>query len=498
MRGLAKATGLSRNTIKRYLVGAERCNLSPAGPPPTETQLISLSQLNISGRYQVPATTDKLLAPYSGQIEQWIKTDQLMLTRIQELLEQRGCRLSYTSLRRFVARRGWGKHSQSTVRMADTPPGEVAEMDFGRLGLVWDAEKGRQRIVWAIVIVLSYSRHTFVWPLFNQQLGDIVEGLEACWSFFGGIPHYLVIDNYPAAVAGPDSLEPRLTRGFLEYAQHRHFFADPARVRHPKDKPKVENGVKFVKERFFKGGTFCDLADLRAQANRWCLETAGQRIHGTTRRLPLVVFQEEEQAKLLTWDGQPYDVPDWVAVTVHPDHHIAYRYALYSAPYSTCPPGTKLEIRGDRELVKIYHKGVLVKVHSRQPRGGRATDPVDYPPELTAYTMRSPIYLRRKLAELGEATGTFADRLLGGPTPWAKLRQAQKMMRLGERYTPTRLEAACQRALAVDLIDVRRLERILKEALEGEAIPRTVLTTPPPGRFARPGNVFAITQEVLL
>lgn len=309
----------------------------------------------------------------------------------------------------------------SSVRMADTAPGEVAEMDFGRLGMLLDPETGRKRLVWALVIVLAYSRHCFVWPLFRQQLADIIDGLEACWTIFGGIPQYVVIDNFPAAVAGADPLDPRLTRGFLEYSQCRGFFADPARVRHPQDNPKVENGVGFVKQRFFKGGEFHGLADLRLQARHWRLETAGQRVHGTTRRLPLVVFQEEEQAKLLPWNGVPYDVPDWKKVTVHPDHHIAYRYAIYSAPSTTCPPGT-----------------------------------------------------------------------LGGPTPWSKPRQAQKMLRLGERYTPARLNAACRRALAVDLIDVRRLERILIEALEEEAMPATTLASIPPGRFVRPGAAFAI------
>jgi hypothetical protein len=188
-------------------------------------------------------------------------------------------------------------------------------------------------------------------------------------------------------------------------------------------------------------------------------------------------------------------VPDWKQVTVHPDHHVAYRYALYSAPSTTCPPGTKLEIRGDSKLVRLYRRGELVKVHPRQPRGGRSTDPGDYPVELTAYTLRSPNYMRRQLAELGQEVGAFGERLLAGPTPWSKLRQAQKMLRLGERYTPARLNAACRRALAVDLIDVRRLERILVDALEEEATSVTTLAAIPPGRFARPGIVFAIVSN---
>ncbi len=492
IRGLARASGLSRNTIKKYILAAKSVGLTNNGPPPAESQIVSLVQLNVAGRHPATIPTEGVLGSWADQIHRWLKDERLELTRIQELLGKNHCTVAYTSLRRFVARRGWGKNNQSTVRMPDTEPGEVAEMDFGRLGMLWDPENGRKRLAWVMVIVLSYSRHCFVWPMFRQQLSDVIEGLEAGWTFFGGIPRYLIIDNFPAAVAGMDPLNPRLTRGFLEYVQCRGFFADPARVRHPQDKPKVENGVGYVKERFFKGGDFHGLADIRQQARQWCLQTAGQRVHGTTKRLPLVVFQEEEQAKLLPWNGEPYDVPDWRNVTVHPDHHIAYRYALYSVPDSTCTPGTKLEVRGDSKLVRLYNRGVLVKVHPLKPRGGRSTDPEDYPKELTAYTLRSPNYMCRQLAELGDNIGIFAERLFDGPTPWSKLRQAQKMLRLGERYTPARLNAACHRALAVDLIDVRRLERILVEALEEEATPATTTAAAPPGRFVRPGNAFAI------
>ena len=195
--------------------------------------------------------------------------------------------------------------------MEDTPPGEVAEVDFGRLGMVHDPDTGRRRAVWALIVVLDYSRHCFVWPSFGQTLEDVIAGLESAWAFFGDIPRYLVIDNCPPAVAVADPLHPAFTKGFLEYPQHRGFIADAARARHPKDKPKVERGVPYARERFFKGGEFRDLADVRDQAQRWCRDVAGLRIHGTTRRKPLVVFQDEERQALLPWDGEPYEIADW-------------------------------------------------------------------------------------------------------------------------------------------------------------------------------------------
>ncbi|MSQ28420.1 MAG: IS21 family transposase [Dehalococcoidia bacterium] len=500
---VARTTGLSRGTVRKYLQAAIAAGVRQDGPAPTDQQLLVLAPLNRSGPKHPGVPSTDRLAPWHDRIEQWVRRERLQLTRVYELLGgPERSPVSYTSLRRYVRRQGWTTPA-ATVRLPDPPPGQVAECDFGRLGYLTDPETGQKRLLWALLVVLAYSRHCFVWPLYQQTLEEVIAGFEAAWFFFKGIPRTLVIDNFPAAVAGPHPLDPQLTRAFLEYSQRRGFLADPARPYHPKDKPKVERGVPYVRERFYKGGTFHDLADVRTQAQHWCVEVAGQRIHGTTRRLPLVVFQEEEQAQLLPYDGEPYAMPDWRAATVHPDHHVAYRYALYSVPAASCPPGTKVELIGDAGLVRIYHRGVVVKVHPRQAQGGRSTDDADYPQELTMYTTRSPERAKRQALLLGVAVGAFIERLLAGTYPWSRLRQAQKLLRLGERYTPVRLDAACQRALEVDLLDVRRVERILVQALEADQA-----TTPPvnttdgqpllfllPARFARPGAVFAHTGQ---
>ena len=493
LRRIATSTGLSRVTVRKYVAASQEVGLSRDGPEATEEQLSRLAAISQSGPRRPSAPTDALLAPWADQVYRWFTGDRLQMTRIQELLAARGCRVSYPSLQRFMARRGWQRRDSKTVRMEPSAPGEVAELDFGRLGYIEDAEGVRRRVVWALIVVLAHSRHGFVWPTYSQRLEDVIAGLEAAWAFFGGVPRYLVIDNFPAAVAGADALHPRLTRGFLEYSQHRGFIADPARVRHPKDKPRVERAVPYVRERFFKGGSFTDMAHLRDEAARWCRDVAGQRVHGTTRRQPLVVFQDEERHALSPWDGEPYELTDWRTAKVHPDHHVACQYALYSVPAALCPPGQQVEIGLGRQLVRIYHRGRLVKVHPRQPRGGRSTDSADYPAELTAYTMRAPENIKRSAAEHGPAVAVFAERLFDGPWPWAKLRQGLKLIRLGQRYTPQRLDAACRKALDVDLIDVRRVERILVQALESkdqDPHPDPL----PPGRFARPGSVFAHTH----
>ena len=493
-RQIATGTGLSRATVRRYIDAAVEAGLARDGPAPGEEQLTRLAGLSVAGPRRVETPTGEMLAPWAEQIYEWLTADRLQVTRIQELLADRGCRVSYTSLRRFIQRRGWRRRSPATVRMGESAPGEVAEMDFVRLGLMEDPETGRRRVVWALIIVLSYSRHSFIWPAFSQKPVDVIEGLEAAWAFFESVANYLVIDNFPAAVAGVDPLHPRLTRGFLEYSQHRGFISDPARARHPRDKPRVERGVPYVRERFFKGGEFTGLADMRSAARRWRLEVAGQRVHGATRRQPpLAVFRQEERHALGEWDAEPYEMTGWRTAKVHPGHHIACQYPLYPVPSAACPPGQKAEVRLGSKLVRIYHRGRLIKVHPRQGRGGRSTDPGDYPSELSAYTLRAPEQIKRSAASQGPDVAAYPERLFDGPLPWAKLRQGHKLIRLGERYSPERLDAACRRALSADLIDVRRLERILVEALEQEAA-QPEPPPMPPGRFARPGAVFALAN----
>ena len=493
-RTIARSTGIARNTVGKYLEEAGRLGLARQGAPPNDDQILALGRLGQTAPDKRAAPRAVLLDAHRDQITQWLRDEKLQLTRVAELLQQRAVPVTYSTLQRYVRVNGLSKVGRDTVRMADTAPGEVAEFDFGRLGLLADPTTGKRHILWALNIVLVYSRHQFVWPLIRQTLEEVIAGLEAAWRFFGGMPRRVILDNFPAAVAGADPFNPVLTRGFLEYSQARGFIVDPARVRKPTDKPHTERNVPYVRERLWKGGTFADLADVRAQAEQWCREVAGCRVHGTTRKLPAVVFRDEEQAHLLPYDGVPYAVPRWGMVKVHPDHHVSFQYALYSAPSDSCPPGVRVEIRSDRDLVRISRRGVVVRIHPRQPKGGRSTNPADYPPERTTYALRAPDHIVREAAKLGQFAGHFAERLLAGDFPWAKLRQGQKLLRLGDRYTASRLEAACERALAVDLIDVTRLERMLKDALEQEPLPLDLPPTRPPvlpsARFARDGCTF--------
>src|SRR5438067_2966456 len=164
-RAIARASGVARETVKNYLRAAEGLGLAANGPPPTEDQVVRLvhaGRVVSAPRVWASPQADRL-ERYREQITTWLQDEQLQLTRVQELLGQRGLHVPYSTLERFAWRLGVKLRGRrgDTVRMAATPPGEVAEMDFERLGLLCNPETGRRQWIWGLSITLTYSRHSF-------------------------------------------------------------------------------------------------------------------------------------------------------------------------------------------------------------------------------------------------------------------------------------------------------------------------------------------------
>jgi hypothetical protein len=378
--------------------------------------------------------------------------------------------------------------------MAETEPGEVAEVDFGKLGYLFDEAVNKLRALYALVVTLVFSRYQYVHITRKQDLPALIGGIEDAWAFFGGVTRRLIVDNLKAAVVKSHRYEPIFNRTFLEYSQYQGFIIDPAVARHPEGKATVERQIPYVRENFFKGEEFTDAGHVQREALKWCAEMAGMRIHGTTRKRPRIVFEERERALLLPVREERFDIPKWGSATVHPDHHIRFGNALYSLPSEYV--GKKVEVRLDSKLMRIYHGGTVIKTHPVMPEGKRSTDYEDYPKHKTPYAMRNCDYYIGKAKEVGSKCGAFMEQLLSGDFPWSKLRQAQKLLRLSEKYGTARMEQACGRALSFDLIDVFRLERIITQAFDNEARKggesKGVVV---PARFGRPAEYFTQKKE---
>ncbi len=249
-----------------------------------------------------------------ARIEAWPQGEPpLWLVRVRELLVRQGVTVGYTTLRRFAAKElGWNQRPP-TVLLTDPPPGQEAQVDFGLMGWVTDAD-GRWRKLHVLVITLSWSRYQFVYPSWEQTTEAVCQGLDAGWEFFDGVVQRMVPDNATSMVVRASPTEPEINRSFRDYAQTRGVLVDPARVRKPQDKGRVENPMPYVRERWFAGEHFPgDIVEIRRHAQAWSKDVAGMRVHGTTRRVPRQVYLAHEKPHMQPAPTVPFDMPHWCA-----------------------------------------------------------------------------------------------------------------------------------------------------------------------------------------
>ncbi|WP_438032050.1 IS21 family transposase [Sorangium sp. So ce204] len=491
-RQVARETGFDRKTVGRYFEAAATLPL-PLDREPTDEEVHAIAQ-RVQAR-PVPDASDerKQIDAHRVRIEAWLAQSRpLKLRKIHTLLQRdHGVTASYDTLWRFAKEELAWRKKTPTVRVADTEPGEVAQVDFGLMGRLFDPATQRVRNLWVLVVTLAYSRYQFVWPSFEQTTVAVCAGLDAAWRFFDAMARVIIPDNMKAIVLRADEVAPVLAPAFLDYAQTRGLFVDAARVRSPRDKARVENQVAYVRESWFDGESFTSLDDARASAERWCRDVAGARVHGTTREVPREVFEARERSAMKPAPAAPFDVPHWTDAKVHPDHHVQVLRSLYSVP--TRHVGSTVRVRADSASVRIYAGTELVKVHARVAPGKRSTDPSDYPMGKDVAAVRDVASLIASAKKCGVHVGVYAERLLAVPLPWTRMRLVYALLRLCKKFGNGRVEAICQSALAFDVVDVQRVARMLETA-KTPASPstgqRTVVALPTP-RFARSTEHFA-------
>ena len=432
LREIARETGLDRKTVRRYVKAA-----TGAGVDEASVQRV-VQQVQVRPP-PAPSEPRQVLEAHRDKVQSWLQPATpgqrpLRLTKVHVLLGRLGVEVTYATLRRWAHDElGW-RERKPTVRVDDPEPGQEVQVDFGEMGLVLDAKTGRRRKLHCLIVTLTYSRMLFAWPTFEQTTEAVCEGLDAAWAFFDGVPARVLVDNAKSMVTTAHATAPRANDAFADYAQARGFFIDTARVRQPKDKPRVENQVPFVRESWFDGERFGDLDDIRRSAERWC-HAAVKRVHGTTRQVVREHYERDEKPVMRPAPTERFDVPLWTDAKVHPDHHVQVQCALYSVP--TRYIGRTVRVRADGALVRIYLRGELVKTHPRQARGGRCTDPNDYPTGQAAYATRSFETLIAKAHNKGVHVGRYAERLFDRPLPWTTMRQgyaseAVRHVRCGE------------------------------------------------------------------
>lgn len=490
---IGRLLGIDPKTVRRYVRAASQSGLAPGMPAAalTEERLVSILTTLRSNPERAYGESWQRCTEHRAFIDEHLQAG-VRLSKIRRLLARRGVEIATATLYRFAtAELGFGK-SAATIPVADGAAGEELYVDTGWMQLLEPDAHGRRRRFRAWIFTPGVSRYRFVFPCFGETTTSAIEACEAAWAFFGGVFRVLIPDNTKAIITTADPLTPRVVPAFLEYAQARGFVVDPARVRRPTDKARVERSVPYVRDDCFGGERLATIEQARVRARIWCAEEAGMRRHARTQRRPREHFETVELCELLPVPVSAYDVPLWASPKVARDQHAQVARALYSLP--TRYVGKTLRARADRHTVRFYDGTEVVKTHPRKAPGQRATDPGDFPAEKTVYALRDVAFLEREAARHGEAIGAYARALLAVPLPWTRMRQVYALLGLVKRYGAARVEAECERALAAELLDVTRLKRMILIAAPPPPSPPTSSSQRvlPIARYLRPAAHYAL------
>lgn len=479
IQAISASLGLDRKTVRKYVGLAEQAGFSQ-GQRPSGGWGAWLDQrhpeLNARGRIR---PTVEQLDPLREEIHQALAAGVTPTTAWRRLHQAKRTAVSLATFRRYVARTfpAAGARPQIVVRRPELPPGDEAEADYGFLGMWLDPLSGAKRAVHVFDLVLPMSHHQFACPVLRMDQQTWNDCHVAAFRFFGGVPHRIVPDNLKTGVLKPDLYDPAFNRAYEELAHHYGFIIDPARVRKPTDKPAVERQIQFIRGDFWRGRTFSNFTEMTVALEQWCTEVAGLRIHGTTKERPLEVFRAIEQPALLPLPVSPWVPATWARAKVARDCSIQVAGSWYTVPHPYV--GQHLVVRLTSGLVQCYQRYTLVKTHLRVPKGRRSVDWDDYPPEKAAFFRRTPDVCRAQARRLGLAVGAAVATILELHALY-RLRQAQGVIHLADRYGAERLDAACTRALAFGDPSYRTIKTILERGLDQQ----TAGADPAQGRLA--------------
>jgi len=466
-RQIAESLGIGRSTVHDYLYRAQRADLR--WPLPAEIDEAALE-------HQLFPSTDlvvhkKRQMPPMEYLHQELKKKGVTLQLLwYEYKEKDPEGYQYTQFCYHYRR--WAEKLDPCLHQ-DYRAGEKLFVDYaGQTMEIIDPETGEIQEAQIFVATLGASNYTFAEATSSQDLPSWIRSHIHAFEFFQGVVEILVPDNLRAAVTRSCRYEPDLNATYRDMAEHYGAVIIPSRVGKPKDKAKVESGVLRVEQAVLaplRHRTFFSLTELN-EAIREQLKILNNRPFQKLETSRQILFETLEKPALKPLPVHPYVYAEWKKATLNIDYHLEVDHHYYSAPYPLIHQ--VLDVRFTDTLIEIFFKGRRVASHRRSYHRGRYTTlPEHMPKAHQKYLEWTPSRLIQWARTIGPQTQKLLTFILENrPHPEQGYRSCLGVLRLKDRYSSERLEAACARALAVKAYSYKNVESILKNGLDQQPL----------------------------
>ena len=322
------------------------------------------------------------------------------------------------------------------------------------------------------IATMGASNYSYAEASSSQKLPDWIKAHIRALEFFGGVPQILVPDNLKSGVTHPCRYEPDVNPTYLDLARHYDTTVIPARPGKPKDKAKVESSVLIV-ERWIlaalRNHRFFSLAELN-QAIFEKLVVFNQRPLQKMKVSRKHLFETIDKPALAPLPAHRYEYAWWKKVRVNIDYHIEVDQHYYSVPYQL--RGKQLEVSVTATTIAVFHKNRRVASHQKSHRKyHHTTVPEHMPKSHQKHLEWSPSRIISWAGKTGLSTQRMVTEIMQRRShPEQGFRSCLGVMRLAKRYTPMRLENACERAVAIGAYTFKNVESILKNGLDKQPL----------------------------
>jgi transposase len=460
-RGIAKICGMSRTAVREYLI---RFKGSGYGWPLPEGVTDDVLEQGLFPGHQQKRRQQTLL-DYNYLVEELRRPNVTVETLWEEYkqAEPEGYQYSYFC----ELLQGYRKKLNASLRQ-EHKAGEKGFVDYGTGLFLVDPKTGEKQETKLFVFVWGASNYTYVVATLGEDLPRWIEVNVRALEYFGCCPKVVVPDNLKSAVTKACRYEPELNPTYTEFAEHYGIVVMPTRPHRPKDKAKVETGVKLAKRWILsrlRNHVFTSLVEM----NRAILELLGRFNNKPLKQLGKSrkeLFETIDRPNALPLPGERYEYAKWKQAKVNINYHVNFDQHDYSVPYTLIHQ--EVEIRATKGTVEIYHRGKRVCSHCRGERPhGYTTVREHMPPSHQKYLEWTPERIREWGTRYGTAVKTLIEKIMGERKyPEQAYKSCLGIIRLGNRYSGERLNRACERALAYRVYSYRGVKNILALHLE--------------------------------
>lgn len=470
-RQIARSVRLSQSTIHDYLGRFEQSGLTwPLADDYDETKL---EKALFGGSLKMVASPPKKPLPDFAEIGRELTANRH--TSLQLLWEEYRERnpeshYSYISFWRHFDR--W-RSGQDVVMRQQHRAGEKLFVDWaGAKFPIHDPETGTVLQASLFVAVLGASSYTYAEATPSQELENWIGCHIRTLEFLGGATELIVPDNLKTGVTRACRYEPDLNPTYQEMALHYGVGVVPARPRKPRDKAKVEVGVQIAQRWIvaaLRHRKFFSIHQLNAAIGE-LLTKLNLRPFRKREGCRRTLFEQLDRPALRPLPAERYDLSVWRKATVNIDYHVEFDHCFYSVPYALARQS--VDVRATPATVEIYHRGTRVASHLRARKPYTAVTTADHRPKAhQAHLEWPPSRLVTWAQTAGPFTGQLFQQIMERyPHPEMGYRSCLGLLRLGEKYSPARLEAASERALAAGAASYKSVKSILAHSLDAQPL----------------------------